>query len=206
MGHDVSAVTQNRLTLSSRLTLKILPIAFMTFAVAEWMSGLIGKGKLQATVITFSWVVASSQELLTARPQQRFQKFRWSLDHCVRTFGGQIVWLGLPWMQGSHPDAWFCSPVVVPPALAGIGAVLAMCWPLYLFLDRRKRRESACSSTLAAAVVYCCFFLVSGHLVFAAVTCVAVANLIADNVKRERPPVRQVPAVLSLCPEASSIS
>src|SRR5215475_7189102 len=104
MGHDVSAVTQNRLTLSSRLTLKILPIAFMTFAVAEWMSGLIGKGKLPAIVITFSWVVASGQELLTARPKQRFQKFRWSLDYSVRTIGGQIVWLGLPWMQSSHAD------------------------------------------------------------------------------------------------------
>jgi len=203
MSNDVSPVTQNRLTLSSRLTLRILPIAFMTFAVAEWMSGLIGKGKLQAIVITFAWVIASGQELLAARPHQRFQRFRWSLDHCVRTFGGQIVWLGLPWMQGSYPDAWFCAPVVASPALAAIGAVLAICWALYLSLDRRQGRESA--SKLAAAVLYCCFFLVSGHLAFAAIAYVAVAKLIADDMKRERLPFRQVPAVLSLCHEASSI-
>jgi len=205
MDNDVSAVTRKRLMLSSRLTLKILPIAFMTFAVAEWMAGLVGKGKLQAIVITFSWVITSGQELLTARPQQRFPKFCWSLDHSVRTFGGQIVWLGLPWVQGTYPDAWFCAPVVMSSALAAIGAVLAVCWPLYLFVDRRQGRESACSSKLAAPVLYCSFFLVSGHLAFAAIACVAVAKLIADDLKRERLPFRQLPAVLSLCPEASSI-
>lgn len=192
--------------LLSRLMLKALPIAFMTFAVAEWMSAVLGKGKLQAIVITFSWVVASGLEFAVARPPQRFQKFRWSLGHNVRTFGAQIAWLGLPWLHGRYPDAWFCVPVVVSPALAATGAVLAACWPLYVFMDRRRRRESACGSDFSAAVLYCCFFLLSGHLVFAAIAYIAVANLIADDVKRERWPFRRVPAVLSLYPEAASVS
>jgi hypothetical protein len=204
MGHDVSAVRLNRLMLPSRLTLKVLPIAFMTFAVAGWMSAVLGKGKLQAIVITFSWVVASGLEFLVARPQQRFQKFRWSLDHNVRAVGGQIVWLGLPWLHGRYPDAWFCAPVTVSPALAATGAVLAACWPLYLFMDRRWRQQSACGSDFAASVLYCCFFLLSGHLVFAAIAFVAVGNLVADDVKRERWPFRRVPAVVSLCPEAAA--
>jgi hypothetical protein len=199
-------MTEDTLMLPSRLTLKILPIAFMTFAVAEWISAVLGKGKLQAIVITFSWVVASGLEFLLAHPQQRFQKFRWSLDHNVHTLGSQIVWFGLPWLHGSYPDAWFCAPVAVSPALAATGAVLAACWPLYLLMDRQRRRESACGSNFAAAVLYCCFFLLSGHLVFAAIAYIAVANLIADDVKRERWPFQRVPAVLSLCPEAASVA
>lgn len=190
--------------LPSRLTLKILPIAFMTFAVAEWMLAVLGKGKLQAIVITFSWVVASGLEFLTTKPQQPLQKSRPSLDPNVRTFGGQIVWFGLPWLHGSYPDAWFFAPVVVSPALAATGAVLAVCWPLYLFMDRRRRRESACGSNFASAVLYFSFFLLSGHLVFATIAFVAGAHLIADDLKRERWPFRRVPAAPSLCPEAAS--
>lgn len=204
MRTDFAAVTHNRLTLSSRLTLKILPIAFMTFAVAEWMSSVIGKGKLPAIVITFSWVVASGQDLLTSRPRQRFQKFRWSLDYSVRTFGGQIVWLGLPWLQGSYPDAWFCAPVVVAPALAATGAVLAMCWPVCLFLDRRQRGESACRSEFGAPVLYSSFFLLSGHLLFAAIACVAIVDLIADEMKRGPASFRRVAAVLAVTKRAPS--
>jgi hypothetical protein len=189
----------------SRLLLKALPIAFMTFAVAEWMSAVLGNGKLQAIVITFSWVVASGLEFVVARPPHRFPKFRWSLDHNVRTFGAQIAWLGLPWLHGRYPDAWFCVPVVVSPALAATGAVLAACWPLFVFMDRRRRRESACGADFSAAVLYCCFFLLSGHLVFAAIAYVAVGNLIVDGVNGERWAFRRASAVLSLCPDAGSV-
>ena len=202
MANDSSAVSETRLTLPSRLAFKVLPLALMTYAVVLWISWVIGAGRVQAVVITFGWVVASSHELLTARPQHRFQHFRWSFDHTVRALVGQIVWLGLPWLHSNYPDAWFCAPIAVSPTLMATGAALAVCWPLYLFLDRQRRRqESPCRTEFAAAVLYSSFFLVSGHLVFAAIAYVASALVVADLVKRARWSLRRVPAVVSLCPE-----
>jgi len=202
MANDSSAVSETRLTLPARLAIKILPLAFITYAVAQWISWTLGIGRVQAVVITFAWVVASTHELLTARPHHRFQEFRWSLDHNVRALGGRVACVGLPWMHSNYPDAWFCVPIAVSPTLMATGAVLAVCWPVYLFIDRQRRRpESPCRSEFAAAVLYSSFFLVSGHLVFAAIAYVAGALVIADLVKRARWSFRRVPAVVSLCPE-----
>ena len=184
----------------TRLALKILPTAFMTFAVAGWMSAVVGAGKLPAIVVTFAWVTASGQELLTAQSPQKIQEFRWSLDHIFRALGGLVVWLGLPWVQSAHPDAWFCVPVSISPTFAATGAILAMCFPLYPFMARlRGRQISAASySPFRGAVLHCSFFLVSGQLVFAAIAYIAVGILLADRVKRRQWSCG-VPAALSLC-------
>jgi len=184
----------------TRLALKILPTAIMTFAVAGWMSAVVGAGKLPAIVVTFAWVAASGHELLTARSPQQIQEFRWSLDHIFRALGGQVVWLGLPWLQSAHPDAWLCVPVSISPTLASTGAILAMCVPLYPFMARLRGRQisAAYYSTFGGAVLHCCFFLVSGQLVFAAIAYVAVGILLADRVKRRQWSCG-VPAALSLC-------
>jgi len=184
----------------TRLALKILPTAFMTFAVAGWMSGVVGAGRLPAIVVTFAWVTASGHDLLTARSTQKIHEFRWSLDHICRALGGLVVWLGLPWVQSVHPDAWFSVPVSISPTLAATGAIVAMCLPLYPFMARLQGRQisAAYYSPFRGAVLHCSFFLVSGQLVFAAIAYVAVGILLADLVKRRQWSC-DMPAALSLC-------
>jgi len=178
MTTDCAAITHKALS-PSRIALKALPIAFLTFAVADWMPAMLGTGKLQAIIITFSWVIASGEELLTAAgPNGRFPIFPSSFDQNIRTLGGQIVWWGLPWLQASYPGAWFSTPVAVSSPLIVIGAMLAVCWPPCLFLGRR-RHGPAFGSEIAGPVLYFSFFLLSGHLAFGAIACLACTSLVA---------------------------
>src|SRR5262252_5601135 len=197
MTTDCAAVTHQGMASPSRFARKALPIAFMTFAVAQWLPAVLGTGKLQAVVITFSWVIANGEKLLTAvGANRRFPVFPSSFEVNVRMLGGQMVWWGLPWMQASYPDAWFSMPLLVSPPLMVIGATLAVCWPPYLFLGRR-RHGPAFGSEVAATVLYFSFFLLAGHLVFAAIACLAGARLVANVLASVRWSLRPVGAGLS---------
>jgi hypothetical protein len=116
---------------------------------------------------------------MSRRAEQK-QKFRWSIDQVLGALGGQIVWLVLPWVQHSHPDAWYSLPLTITPMFAGFGALVAVCWPLRLFVvSARVRTAPARQSEFDALVLYGSFFLMSGNLIFAVSAYMSVVAFLA---------------------------
>ncbi len=168
--------------LRSRLTVKMMPSVIMTFAIAQWVSGVLGAARLETMVIAFAWTIATGRQFMTSRPGE-LQKFRWSVDAVLSALGGQILWVVLPCVQFAYPDAWFCAPLTIPPTLAATGMVVAVCWPLHPFVMRLQAwLASAQRSEFDAPVLYCSFFLLSGNLVFAASAYASVVTLFASRV------------------------
>ena len=178
----------------TRLAVKMMPTVIVTFAIAQWVSRVLGTARLETMVIAFAWATATGHQLLISRPMERAQGFRWSLDTVLSALGGQILWVVLPCVQFAYPDAWFCAPLTIPPTLVATGMVAAVCWPLHPFVMRlRAWHASARHSEFDAPVLYCSFFLLSGNLVFAASAYASVARLFASRLNWRELIGRSVP-------------
>jgi hypothetical protein len=154
---------------------KVFPAAVMTIGIAQWVSSVLGTAGPKPMVIAFAWAIATGHQLLSSRRTERLQELRWSADSVVGAIGGQILWVVLPYLQFTYPDAWFCAPIAIPPALTAMGAVVAVYWPLRPFVTRLRAKEAAVRDVeFDGCVLYTCFFVLSGNLVFAAGTCASV--------------------------------
>lgn len=171
--------------LRSRLAVKMMPTVLMTFAIAQWVSAVLGVARLETMVITFAWTIATGHQFMTARRADQLQKFRWSPHTIVSALGGQILWVALPCVQLSDPNAWFCATLAIPPMYVAVSAVVAISWALHPFVIGLLGRGQASpqSSDLDAPVLYCSFFLLSGNLVFAASACASVVALFVGRIK-----------------------
>jgi hypothetical protein len=166
----------------SRLAVKMLPTVLMTFAIAQWVSAVLGVARLETMVVTFAWTIATGHQFITARRADQLQKFRWSPHTIVSALGGQILWVVLPCVQLSDPNAWFCATLSIPPMYVAVSGIVAVLWPLHPFvMGLLGRRASPHHSDLDAPVLYCSFFLLSGNLVFAAGACVSVVAFLAGR-------------------------
>jgi hypothetical protein len=170
----------------SRLVLQMMPSAIMAFAIAQWCCAMLGTARLQTVLIAFAWAAVTGHQLVTSRRQEQVQRFHWTPDLILSALGGQMLWVVLPLVQFAHPDAWYCVPVTIPPALVATGAIAAICWPLRPFVMRRQPPDvSARHMGFDAPVLYGSFFLLSGNLVFAAAVYASVVTLLARRVKWE---------------------
>lgn len=161
----------------------------MTFAIAQWCLVMLGTARLQTVLIAFAWAAVTGHQFVTSRRIEQVKSFRWSPDAILSALGGQILWVVLPLVQFSQPDAWYCVPVTIPPALIAMGAMVALCWPLRPFVMRRLAPDvSARCLELDAPVLYGSFFLLSGNLVFAAAVYASVVLLLARRVNWEEVP------------------
>lgn len=168
----------------SRLVLQMMPSAIVTLAIAKWCGAMLGTASLQTFVIAFAWAAVAGHQLVTSRRAEQVQGFHWSLDMILSALGGQILWVVMPWVQFTHPDAWYFVPVTIPSALVATGAIVALWLPLRPFVMRRLApAASTRHSEFDAAVLYGSFFLLSGHLVFAAAVYASVVTLLARRVK-----------------------
>jgi len=158
----------NQVALRSRLAVKMMPVAVMTFALAQWVSAMLGL-RLETMVITFAWTIATGHQFMTSRRADQLQKFRWSPDTIVSALSGQILWVVLPGVQLANPSAWFCATMTIPPMIVAVSGAVAVAWSLRPLVMRLLGRHAAPHlSQLNAPVLYCTFFLLSGNLVFAA--------------------------------------
>jgi hypothetical protein len=164
----------------------MLPSAIMTLAIAQWCCAMLGTARPQTVLIAFAWAAVTGHQLITSRRAEQVQGFRWSLDRILSALGGQILWVVLPMVQFAHPDAWYCVPVTIPPALVATGAIVAISWPLRPFVMRQQAPDS-CARHLEfdAPVLYGSFFLLSGNLIFGAAVYASVVTLLARRVKWE---------------------
>ena len=169
--HDAQNLRDpNQVALRSRLAVKMMPVAVMTFALAQWVSPCPGALRLETMVITFAWTIATGHQFMTSRCADQLQKFRWSPETIVSALSGQILWVVLPWVQLANPSADFFPANHDYPAddcrsercrrggLVVTPAATRLCW--------RTRRSA--SFTIERASLDCTFFLLSGNLVFAA--------------------------------------
>jgi len=170
-----------------RLAVQVLPSVIMTMAIAEWTCAVVGTAKIQTVLITFAWAAVTGHQLITSRQTEQKKKFGWSADLVLSVLGGQMLWVVLPWVQFSHPDAWYCAPLTIPPALVIAGAILAVGWPLRLLVvSADSGTRPANRSEVDALVLYGSFFLLSGNLLFAVSAYVAVITFFARGVKWQR--------------------
>jgi hypothetical protein len=168
--------------LRSRLAVKMMPTVLMTFAIAQWVSTVLGVARVETMVITFAWTIATGRQFITSRRADQLQKFRWSPDSIMNVLGGQILWIGLPCVQLANPDAWFCATLTAPSTIVALSGVVAVAWSLHpLVFQLFGGQAPPHHSELDAPVLYCCFFLLSGNLVFAAS---ASASIVAFLVGR----------------------
>jgi hypothetical protein len=167
--HDAQNLRDpNQVALRSRLAVKMMPVAVMTFALAQWVSAMLGL-RLETMVITFAWTIATGHQFMTSRRADQLQKFRWSPDTIVSALSGQIIWVVLPGVQLANPSAWFCATMTIPPMIVAVSGAVAVAWSLRPLVMRLLGRHAAPHlSQLNAPVLYCTFFLLSGNLVFAA--------------------------------------
>jgi hypothetical protein len=167
--HDAQNLRDpNQVALRSRLAVKMMPVAVMTFALAQWVSAMLGL-RLETMVITFAWTIATGHQFMTSRRADQLQKFRWSPDTIVSALSGQIIWVVLPGVQLANPSAWFCATMTIPPMIVAVSGAVAVAWSLRPLVMRLHGRHAAPHlSQLNAPVLYCTFFLLSGNLVFAA--------------------------------------
>ena len=167
--HDAQNLRDpNQVALRSRLAVKMMPVAVMTFALAQWVSAMLGL-RLETMVITFAWTIATGHQFMTSRRADQLQKFRWSPDTIVSALSGQIIWVVLPGVQLANPSAWFCATMTIPPMIVAVSGAVAVAWSLRPLVMRLLGRHAApYLSQLNAPVLYCTFFLLSGNLVFAA--------------------------------------
>jgi hypothetical protein len=155
----------------------MMPTVLMTFAIAQWVSAVLGVARLETMVIAFAWTIATGHQFMTARRADQLQKFRWSPNTILSALGGQILWVVLPCVQLADPNAWFCATLAIPPMYVALSGVVAVSWSLHPFvMGLLGRQASPHHSDLDAPVLYCSFFLLSGNLVFAAS---AYASLVA---------------------------
>jgi hypothetical protein len=169
--------------LRSRLAVKMMPTVLMTFAVAQWVSAVLGVPRFETMVITFAWAVATGRQFITSRHADHLQQFRWSLDTIMSALGGQILWIVLPCVQLANPNAWFCATMTIPPVMVALSGVVAVAWSLRPIVMRLLGRQASPQpSGLDAPVLYCSFFLLSGNLVFATGAYASVAAFLAVQV------------------------
>jgi hypothetical protein len=180
--HDAQNLRDpNQVALRSRLAVKMMPVAVMTFALAQWVSAMLGL-RLETMVITFAWTIATGHQFMTSRRADQLQRFRWSPDTIVSALSGQILWVVLPGVQLANPSAWFCATMTIPPMIVAVSGAVAVAWSLRPLVMRLLGRHAAPHlSQLNAPVLYCTFFLLSGNLVFAAS---AYASVVAFFVAR----------------------
>ena len=170
--------------LRARLAAKTMPSVIMTFAIAQWISGVLGTARLETMVIAFAWTIATGRQFMTSHRAGQLQKFRWSPDAIVSALGGQILWVVLPCVQLADPNAWFCATLTTPPMIVTVSGVIAVYWALHpLVMGLFGRQASSHHSELDAPVLYCSFFLLSGNLVFAASAYASVIAFLASRVK-----------------------
>jgi hypothetical protein len=168
----------------TRFALQILPSVFMTIAIAEWTCAVVGTAKIQTMVITFAWAAVTGHQLVTSRRTEQKKKFGWSVDLVLSVLGGQILWMVLPWLQFKQPHAWYSEALAIPPTLVAAGAILAIGWPLHLFVVPAQNRALPTGhSEFDALVLYGSFFLLSGNLVFAVSAYAAVVTFLARGVR-----------------------
>ncbi len=173
----------NKVALRSRLAVKMMPSVIMTFAIAQWVSAVLGAARPETMVIAFAWTIATGRQFMTSRRAGELQKFRWSADAILSTLGGQIVWVVLPSIQVGHPNAWFCATLTTTPMIVAVSGVVAVYWSLHpLVMGLLGRQASPHHSDLDAPVLYCAFFLLSGNLVFAASAYASVTAFLAGRV------------------------
>ena len=167
----------------SRLAVKMMPSVIMTFGIAQWVSGVLGAARLETMVIAFVWTIATGRQFMTSRRAGQLQKFRWSLSMILSALGGQILWVVLPCVQLSDPNAWFCATLAIPPMYVAVSGVVAVSWSLHPFvMGLLGRQASPHHSDLDAPVLYCSFFLLSGNLVFAASAYASVVAFFAGRI------------------------
>jgi hypothetical protein len=167
----------------SRLAVKTMPSVIMTFAIASWISGVLGAARLETMVIAFVWTIATARQFITSRRAGQLQKFRWSRDTIFSALGGQILWVVLPCVQFANPNAWFCATLTIPPTIVAASGAVAVYWSLHpLVMGLLGRRASSRHSELDAPVLYCSFFLLSGNLVFAASAYASVVAFFAGRI------------------------
>jgi hypothetical protein len=177
----------DRRAMRSRLAVKMMPSVIMTFAIAQWISGVLGAARLETMVIAFVWTIATARQFMTSRRSGQLQKFRWSLSMIFSALGGQILWVVLPCVQLSDPSAWFCATLAIPPMYVAVSGVVAVSWALHPFLmGLLGRQASPHHADLDAPVLYCTFFLLSGNLVFAASAYASVVAFFAGRLQPER--------------------
>jgi hypothetical protein len=173
----------DKVALRSRLAVKMMPSVIMTFAIAQWVSGVLGAARLETMVIAFVWTIATGRQFMTSRRAGQLQKFRWSLSTILSALGGQILWVVLPCVQLSDPNAWYCATLAIPPMYVAVSGVVAVSWSLHPFvMGLLGRQASAHHSDLDAPVLYCSFFLLSGNLVFAASAYASVVAFFAGRI------------------------
>ena len=173
----------DRRAMRARLAVKMMPSVIMTFGIAQWISGVLGAARLETMVIAFVWTIATGRQFMMSRRAGQLQKFRWSLSMILSALGGQILWVVLPCVQLSNPNAWFCATLAIPPMYVAVSGVVAVLWSLHPFvMGLLGRQASAHDSDLDAPVLYCSFFLLSGNLVFAASAYASVVAFFAGRI------------------------
>jgi hypothetical protein len=172
----------DQVALRSSLAVKMMPVAITTFALAQWVSAMLGALRLETMVITFTWTIATCHQFMTARRADQLQKFRWSSDTIVSALSGQILWVVLPCVQLANPSAWFSATMTTPPMIGAVSGVVAVAWSMRPLVMRLLGRHAApLHSQLDAGVLYCTFFLLSGNLVFASSAYASVVALLAGR-------------------------
>jgi hypothetical protein len=186
----------------SRLAVKMMPSVIMTFGIAQWISGVLGAARLETMVIAFVWTIATGRQFMTSRRAGQLQKFRWSPSTILSVLGGQLLWVVLPCVQLSDPNAWFCATLAIPPMYVAVSGVVAVSWSLHPFLmGLFGRQASADHSDLDGPVLYCSFFLLSGNLVFAASAYASVMAFFAGRIDWSASTVSmRVPQQILVCP------
>lgn len=182
--HETGKVdAPDRKAMRSRLAVKMMPAVIMTFAIAQWVSGVLGAARLETMVIAFVWTIATGRQFMTSRRADQLQKFRWSLSMILSALAGQILWVVIPCVQLSDPNAWYCATLAIPPMYVAVSGVVAVSWSLHPFVMGLLRRQASPHlSGLDAPVLYCSFFLLSGNLVFAASACASVVAFFACRI------------------------
>jgi hypothetical protein len=182
--HETGKVdAPDRRAMRSRLAVKMMPSVIMTFGIAQWISGVLGAARLETMVIAFVWTIATGRQFMTSRRAGQLQKFRWSLSMILSALGGQILWVVMPCVQLSDPNAWYCATLAIPPMYVAVSAVVAVSWSLHPFvMGLLGRQASPHQSDLDAPVLYCSFFLLSGNLVFAASACASVVAFFGGRI------------------------
>ncbi len=172
----------NQVALRSRLAIKTMPAAIMTFALAQWVSAVLGAPRLETMVIAFAWTIATGHQFITARRADQLQKFRWSPNTILSALGGQILWVVLPCVQLADPNAWFSTTMTIAPMIVAVSGAVAVAWSLHPLVMRLLGRQASLhQSGLDGPVLYCSFFLLSGNLVFAASAYASVVAFLAGR-------------------------
>ena len=113
-----------------------MPAALMTFAVAQWVSAVLGAPRLETMVIALAWTIATGHQFITARRADQLQEFRWSPNAILSALGGQILWVVLPYVQLADPNAWFCATMTIAPMMIAVSSAVAVAWSLHPLVMR----------------------------------------------------------------------